>query len=54
MPVPLSHANWAEAMDVNITLYRTGAYGPRLGEGECFLSAQQIMHGTGLSAPSRF
>jgi fatty-acyl-CoA synthase len=48
MAVPLSYANWAAAMDVNMTLYRTGAYGPRLGEGECFLTAQQIMHGTGL------
>src|SRR5271156_5222275 len=48
MAVPLSYANWAEAIDTNMTLYRNGAYGPRLGEGECFLTAQQIMHGTGL------
>lgn len=48
MAVPLSYANWAAAMDVNMTLYRTDAYGPWLSESECFLTAQQIMHGTGL------
>jgi fatty-acyl-CoA synthase len=48
MAVPISYANWAAAMEVNMALYRSGAYGPPLGDGECFLTAQQIMHGTGL------
>jgi fatty-acyl-CoA synthase len=48
MAVPISYANWAAAMEVNMALYRSGAYGSPLGDGECFLTAQQIMHGTGL------
>lgn len=48
MAVPLSYANWAAVMEVNTALYRTGAYGPRLSEDDCFLTAQQLMHGTGL------
>jgi fatty-acyl-CoA synthase len=48
MAVPISYTNWSAAMEVNAALYRSGAYGPPLGETECFLTAQQIMHGTGL------
>jgi len=48
MAVPLSYANWSAVMRTNISLYREGAYGVPLGDGECFLSAQQLMHGTGL------
>jgi fatty-acyl-CoA synthase len=47
MAVPISYANWVAAMEVNMALYRSGAYGPPLDGGECFLTAQQIMHGTG-------
>lgn len=35
-------------MSVNESLYRTGAYGPGFSDDECFLTVQQIMHGTGL------
>ena len=48
MAVPISYANWAAAMAVNSALYRSGGYGAPLGEQECFLTAQQLMHGTGL------
>ena len=48
MAVPLSYANWLATMDTNISLYRRGAYGRPLGNDECFLTAQQLMHGTGL------
>ena len=45
--IPVSYANWRATMQANISLYRSGDYGPWLGEHECFLAAQQIMHGTG-------
>lgn len=48
MAVPLSYANWSAVMQTNISLYREGAYGESLGKDECFLTAQQLMHGTGL------
>ena len=35
-------------MEVNASLYRSGAYGPGFGADECFLTTQQLMHGTGL------
>ncbi|MGH9021933.1 MAG: class I adenylate-forming enzyme family protein [Acidimicrobiia bacterium] len=46
--VPISYANWGAAMEVNVSLYRTGVYGPGFDDEECFVTAQQIMHGTGL------
>ena len=45
--IPVSYANWRATMELNIALYQTGRYGPWLGQDECFLSAQNIMHGTG-------
>jgi acyl-CoA synthetase (AMP-forming)/AMP-acid ligase II len=48
MAVPISYAGWAETMELNVRLYRTGAYGAPVGEGDCFLTAQQLMHGTSL------
>ena len=44
--IPVSYANWRATMRTNIGLYESGHYGPWLGEDECFLAAQQIMHGT--------
>lgn len=44
--VPVSYANWRATMRTNIGLYESGHYGPWLAAGECFLAAQQIMHGT--------
>jgi fatty-acyl-CoA synthase len=48
LAVPISYANWAACLSINAELYRTGAYGGRFGDGECFLTTQQIMHGTGM------
>jgi acyl-CoA synthetase (AMP-forming)/AMP-acid ligase II len=45
--VPLSYANWAAIIETNIALYRSGRYGRWQEETELFLTAQQIMHGTG-------
>jgi acyl-CoA synthetase (AMP-forming)/AMP-acid ligase II len=47
MAVPISYANWAASIDVNVALYRSGAYGPGFDGDERFLTAQQLMHGTG-------
>lgn len=48
LSVPMSYANWIACMEVNSSLYRSGAYGPGFGDDECFLTTQQLMHGTGL------
>lgn len=45
--IPVSYGNWRETMRTNISLYQLGRYGAWLGDEECFLAAQQIMHGTG-------
>jgi len=45
--ISLSYGNWRATMRTNIALYRSGHYGPWDAERECFLAAQQIMHGTG-------
>jgi acyl-CoA synthetase (AMP-forming)/AMP-acid ligase II len=46
--VPISYANWAAVMELNIRLYREGGYGPPIAEDDCYLTAQQLMHGTSL------
>jgi acyl-CoA synthetase (AMP-forming)/AMP-acid ligase II len=46
--VPVSYGNWQARLDANERLYRTGAYGPPLAEDDCFLTAQQVMHGTSM------
>jgi acyl-CoA synthetase (AMP-forming)/AMP-acid ligase II len=48
LAVPMSYANWAACMTINAELYRTGGYGPGFGADECFLTTQQVMHGTGM------
>lgn len=52
LAVPISYANWSACMEVNTALYRSGGYGAGFGGGldggERFLTAQQIMHGTGM------
>ena len=45
--VPVSYGNWRATMRTNINLYKSHHYGPWAGANECFLAAQQIMHGTG-------
>jgi len=45
--IPVSYANWRATMRTNIELYESDHYGPWHGATECFLAAQQIMHGTG-------
>jgi acyl-CoA synthetase (AMP-forming)/AMP-acid ligase II len=46
--VPISYGNWDATMRVNETLFRSGRYGPGFDNDECFLTVQQLMHGTGL------
>ncbi|HUA31048.1 MAG TPA: AMP-binding protein [Streptosporangiaceae bacterium] len=48
LAVPISYANWAACMEINAELYRGGGYGAGFDAGEVFLTAQQIMHGTGM------
>jgi acyl-CoA synthetase (AMP-forming)/AMP-acid ligase II len=48
LAVPISYANWAATMALNLRLYRTGGYGRPIQEDDCFLTAQQLMHGTSL------
>jgi acyl-CoA synthetase (AMP-forming)/AMP-acid ligase II len=48
LAVPMSYANWAACMSVNTELYQVGGYGDGFDASECFLTAQQIMHGTGM------
>jgi acyl-CoA synthetase (AMP-forming)/AMP-acid ligase II len=48
LAVPVSYANWAAIVRTNVSLYRSGAYGPGFGDDECYLTAQQIPHGTGM------
>jgi acyl-CoA synthetase (AMP-forming)/AMP-acid ligase II len=45
--IPLSYRNWRAIIATNIELFRSGRYGVWEGASEIFLSAQQIMHGTG-------
>ena len=45
--VPLSYGTWNAVIAVNVSLYRSGRYGIWNEATEVFLSAQQIMHGTG-------
>jgi acyl-CoA synthetase (AMP-forming)/AMP-acid ligase II len=45
--IPLSYRNWAAIMDTNVALYRSGRYGRWNESSEVYLTAQQIMHGTG-------
>ncbi len=46
--VPVSYGNWEARLAANEELYRRGGYGPQLGEDECFLTAQKVMHGTSM------
>ncbi|HWK28142.1 MAG TPA: AMP-binding protein [Solirubrobacter sp.] len=46
--VPVSYDNWAARLDQSEALLRDGTYGPPLGADECFLTAQQVMHGTSM------
>jgi len=47
--VPISYGNWNATMRVNEALFRSGRYGQGFdGQNACFLTAQQLMHGTGL------
>lgn len=48
MAVPISYANWAAAMELNASCYREGLYGPPISDDDCFLTVQQLMHGTGM------
>jgi acyl-CoA synthetase (AMP-forming)/AMP-acid ligase II len=52
--VPISYRNWNAALRTSMSLFRSDRYGPWLGEKECLLSCQQIMHGTGFVATFPF
>jgi acyl-CoA synthetase (AMP-forming)/AMP-acid ligase II len=45
--IPMSYRNWYATLDINTALYRSGRYGQWDENSEVFLTAQQIMHGTG-------
>lgn len=45
--VPISYRNWEATLRINEALFRSGRYGPDFGPDECFVTAQQLMHGTG-------
>ena len=45
--IPLTYGNWRAIIGTNIDLFRSGRYGAWQERSEVFLSAQQIMHGTG-------
>jgi fatty-acyl-CoA synthase len=46
--VPISYRNWEAGIRNNVTLYRSGTYGPGFDSDEVFVTAQQLPHGTGL------
>ncbi len=46
--VPVSYGNWEARLQANEALYRSGGYGSPLAGDECFLTAQQVMHGTSM------
>lgn len=48
MAVPISYANWAAAIELNMSLYREGVYGRPIADDDRFLTVQQLMHGTGM------
>lgn len=45
--VPISYGNWDANLRLNESLFRSGRYGPGFADDECFVTAQQLMHGTG-------
>jgi acyl-CoA synthetase (AMP-forming)/AMP-acid ligase II len=52
--VPISYRNWEATLRTSMSLFRSNRYGQWLGENECLLSCQQIMHGTGFVATFPF
>lgn len=48
MGVPISYEGWDATLDINVRLYRSGGYGPPVKADDCFLTAQQVMHGTAM------
>ena len=54
LAVDISYANWEAYLRINCELFRSGWYGPDFGAGECLLTMQQLMHGTGLVASLPF
>lgn len=45
--VPIAYRNWEANLRVNEALFRSGRYGPGFADDEVFVTAQQLMHGTG-------
>lgn len=52
--VTTSYGNWDAIMRINVELFTQGWYGPGLGDDECALTMQQLMHGTGMVASFPF
>lgn len=52
--VTTSYGNWDAVMRINQELFTQGWYGPDFGHGECALTMQQLMHGTGMVASFPF
>ena len=46
--ISMSYRSWYATISTNVALYRSGRYGRWNAGSEVFLTAQQIMHGTGL------
>ena len=45
--IPLSYRNWNAIVETNVALYRSKRYGAWDESSEVFLTAQQLMHGSG-------
>ena len=48
LAVPISYSNWQAQIDINLGLYRKGWYGPPLAKDDVAITAQQLMHATGM------
>ncbi len=45
---PISNSNWHAQIDINLGIYRTGWYGPLLAKDDVAITAQKLMHATGI------
>ena len=48
LAVPISYSNWYAQIDINLGLYRKGWYGPPLAKDDVAITAQQLIHATGM------
>lgn len=45
---PMTYANWEASISHNINLYRSDWYGRPIDADDCFLTTQQLMHGSSI------